>query len=44
MVANSISIKLFFILVAINNMKYYQYDLVTAFLNTKVKGDSIYIK
>ena len=42
--ANSILVKLFFALVAVNDLKCYQYDIITAFLNAPCKGDPVYIE
>ena len=43
-VANSTSVKMFFTLVAVNDIECNQYDIITAFLNAKAKGDLVYVE
>lgn len=42
-VANSTSVKLFFILMAVKDLECQQYDIVTAFLHAHAEGDPVYV-
>ena len=43
-VANSALVKIFFTLVAVNDLKCLQFDIVTVFLNVYCKGDPVYVE